>query len=371
MSIILNTLFVINIIFLPVYSQVRTDKLHSEKIKKLSGKVSSIEKDYYFIDLGWDDGITAGMILKAFDRNGNFVDNLEVKEVIGYNVCITVLSEKDKRLRKRENRKEIETGYSVELEAERSDFATNEEKEIQLRRLKDDNLQVRVNAMDILSKTGGIDVIPEIIGVLNEKWDSRISGKSDSEQNSIKNLRRSAAWALGEVSFRAFSQIFLESENEITLDKGKEELLDRVVRKLVSLCSDMDSNVRVDAARNVSRLIAIRQIFGLENDFLLDALSKMLMKENDDYAKRAIIEALAELQDERAIIVLMAAWDNKDSAVKMDINWALEKIGLPVVPYMEEILDGADEEKKANAIQVLYKLGYQVKKNMGKYEIIK
>ncbi|MEW6087286.1 MAG: HEAT repeat domain-containing protein [bacterium] len=354
-----------------VYSQAGADKLYSEKIKKQYGKVSTVEKDSIVINLGWDDGIIPGMIFKVFDHDNNLVNRLEVKEILGNNISLADLYRKEKSLKIEGGRREVKTGYAVELEIENSATVPNGDEEIQLKRLKDKNLQVRVDAMDILARTGGINVIPEIIQILNENSAADPVNKEgeSSRQNSGINLKRSASWALGEISFRVFSQIFFESKDKTVLDKEKEGLLYKVTNILIDLCSSPDKNISLNAARNIGRLIAIRQIFGLKNEFLLAPLTKILIKENDNYVKRALIDALAELKDERAVFVLLSIWGDKDPVVRANVSWALEKIGYPVVPFLKEIINDPDEEKRKEAVRVLFKLGYKTKKVGNKYEI--
>ncbi|MFH1287585.1 MAG: HEAT repeat domain-containing protein [bacterium] len=333
-----------------------------DKLKKKRGKITMIEKNYIFTDLGWQDNINVGMIFQIFDNNNEVINKLEITEVVGNNASIGKML----------NDIEVDIGYVLEEEVKEAGITVSgmDEIKIQLERLKDNNLQIKANAINILGDKGNESVLPEIIYFLEDENISKNSGKmSEEEKRAWINIRKNAAWAIGEIEYKLISKIYKDSGGKKSLTDKEQEMLNKITDILVKLFSDADSGVCLAAVRNVTRLIPLRGAFDLKNDFIFDPLCNLL-SDADNYTQRAVIETLAELKDPKAIPFLINAWNDDDATVRGNVAWALEKIGKPAVPSLKDALKGTNDEKKRAAARVLYKLGYKIKRSGNNYEVI-
>lgn len=291
------------------------DKSRLDKLKKKRGKITMIEKNFIFTDLGWQDNINVGAIFQIFDSSDKVVSKLEITEVVGNKSSIGKMLSDTK----------VDVGYVLEEDVKEiavETSGTNEIKE-QLNRLKDNN----------------------------------------------SDIRKSAAWAIGEIEYKSISKIYQDSGDKKSLNDSERDLLNKITNILVELFSDIDSGVCLAAVRGVTKLISLRETFGLKNDFILEPLCNLLSS-TDNYVQRAVVETLAELKDPEAIPFLINVWNDDDATVRGNVAWALEKIGKPAVPNLKEALKDASDEKKRAAAAVLYKLGYKIKRSGNSYEVL-
>lgn len=339
-------------------AMANSDKSQIDNLKKKRGKVSMIEKNFIFINLGWKDGVNNGMIFKIFDDKNTVINKLEITEVVGNNTSIGKMLSDTK----------VEVGYNLEEEVKEADIKAtdNDEIKIQLERLKNNNIEIKADAINILGDKGDGSILADIIQVLE---DENINKYSANELKTRVDIRKNAAWAIGEIEYKLISKIYKEREGKKDLKDKEQEMLDKITNILIKLFSDADSGVCLAAVRNIIRLIQLRDAFGLKNDFILDPLCNLLGSE-DNYVKRAAVEALAELKDPKAIPFLVKSWNDNDATVKGNIAYALEKIGKPAVPSLKEALKDPSDEKKRLAASVLYKLGYKIKRTGNNYEVI-
>lgn len=290
-------------------------KSRLDKLKKKRGKITMIEKNFIFTDLGWQDNINVGAIFQIFDSSDKVVSKLEITEVVGNKSSIGKML----------NDTKVDIGYVLEEEVKEVAVAT--------------------------SGTSGIN---EQLNLLKDK---------------NPNVRKSATWAVGEIEYKSISKIYQDSGDKKSLNDSEQEMLNKVTNIFIELFSDVDNDVCLAAVRGVTKLVPLREAFGLKNDFILDPLCNLLNSSNN-YVQRAAVETLAELKDPKAIPFLINVWNDDDATVRGNVAWALEKIGKPAVPSLKEALKDASDEKKRAAAGVLYKLGYKIKRSGNNYEVL-
>ncbi|MEW6087287.1 MAG: HEAT repeat domain-containing protein [bacterium] len=339
-----------------------SDKSQLDKLKKKRGKISMVEKNFIFTNLGLQDEVNVGMVFKIFDNDNNIVNKLEITEVVGNNTSIGKILGNAK----------VEVGYALEEEFKEAEVKVTDAEEIktQLERLKSNDLSVKANAINMLGGKGDETVLPGILYFLEGNGRQKDAGETSGEvEKAWVNIRKSAVWAAGEIEYKLVSKIYQESGEKKDLKDNEKEMLNKITDIFVKLFLNEDSGIRLAAVSNIKRLIPLRDAFGLKNDFILEPLCSLL-NDQDNYTQRAVVEALAELKDPKAIPFLVNVWDDDDSAVRGNVAWALEKIGKPALPSLKDALKGNNEEKKRSAVTVLYKLGYKVKRNGNNYEVV-
>ncbi len=220
--------------------------------------------------------------------------------------------------------------------------------------LKDHDPKVRMKAAGQLGSSGNTDAVAPLIFVL--KYDD------------VWNVRKSAAWALGElkdrrsvgsliealrhndwiVQFKAAEALGKIGDTHAveplieTLQSESSHVYEQVTWALGELCDDRAVIPLINALENelpAVRMNSAKALGKIRNNSAVGPLIAALMKDRIPEVKKWAAWALGVLDDSRAIEPLIVTLDDGDYYVRMHAGLSLEKIGKPAVPFLIRALN--------------------------------
>lgn len=220
--------------------------------------------------------------------------------------------------------------------------------------LKDFDPKVRSKAAEELGRSGNTDAVAPLIFVL--KYDD------------VWSVRKSAAWALGElkdrrsvgsliealkhndwiVQFKAAEALGKIGDTHAveplieTLQSESSHVYEQVTWALGELCDDRAVIPLINALENelpAVRMNSAKALGKIRNRQAVEPLIATLMKDSIPEVKKWAAWALGALNDSRAIEPLISTLNDGDYYVRMHAGLSLEKIGKPAVPFLIRALN--------------------------------
>ncbi len=220
--------------------------------------------------------------------------------------------------------------------------------------LNDTDPIVRSNAAEQLGRSGNTDAVAPLIFVL--KYDD------------VWNVRKSAAWALGElkdrrsvgsliealkhndwiVQFKAAEALGKIGDTHAveplieTLQSESSHVYEQVTWALGELCDDRAVIPLINALENelpAVRMNSAKALGKIRNREAVEPLMVALIKDRIPEVKKWAAWALGSLNDSRAIEPLISALNDRDYYVRMHAGLSLEKIGKPAIPFLISALN--------------------------------